>query len=116
MLNRGALLLRYTQEAVDWLNKVDTTGVSDLTVESANEDRTVYLVSSEVADSPDTVKEWVKLNCDVLFEGELFDWYVDQSLWPQKRNWALFQKWFKIECHSVIEDTMLGSPIVDEDA
>ncbi|HAS8380466.1 TPA: hypothetical protein I7757_21720, partial [Vibrio vulnificus] len=65
MLNRGALLLRYTQEAVDWLNKVDPTGVSDLTVESANEDRTVYLVSSEVADSPDTVKEWVKLNYDV---------------------------------------------------
>ncbi|EMJ7188623.1 hypothetical protein D8T49_21695 [Vibrio vulnificus] len=116
MVNRGALMLRYSQVAVDWLNKVDPSRSSDLMVESINEERTVYLVSNEVADSPDSIKAWVKLNHEVLFEGELFQWYVDESLWPKKRNWALFQKWFTIECHSVVEDTMMGHPIIDDDA
>ncbi|MGL6260071.1 hypothetical protein [Vibrio sp. WXL210] len=109
-------MLRYSQVAVDWLNKVDPTDTCDLTVESVNEERTVYLVSNEVTDSSDSIKEWVRLNHEVLFEGELFNWYVDESLWPKKRTWALFQKWFTVECHSVVEDTLLGHPIVDEDA
>ncbi|ALM70825.1 TPA: hypothetical protein ACGUW8_004213 [Vibrio vulnificus] len=116
MVNRGALMLRYEQPAVDWINKVDPTKSGSFTLESVNKDRTVYLVSNEVADSPESIKEWVKLNCEVLFENELFNWYVDESLWPKKQNWSLFQKWFSIECHSVIEDTMLGQPIVDNDA
>ncbi|EHZ2552553.1 hypothetical protein K5N22_004206 [Vibrio vulnificus] len=116
MLNRGALILRYKQPAIDWLNKVDPTGSCELTLEHANEDRTVYLVSVEASDTPETIKRWVKLNHSALFERELFDWYADEVLWPPKRTWSLFQKWFTIECHSVVEDTMLGHPIVDEDA
>ncbi|MCG9646935.1 hypothetical protein L1D18_23010 [Vibrio parahaemolyticus] len=79
MVNRGALMLRYEQPAVDWINKVDPTKSGSFTLESVNTDRTVYLVSNEVADSPESIKEWVKLNCELLFENELFNWYVDES-------------------------------------
>ena len=56
MLNRAALILRYKQPFVDWINAVDPSPASHtLTLAEVNQEHTVYLV--EVED-----------------EGELDDW------------------------------------------
>jgi hypothetical protein len=34
----------------------------------------------------------------------LNDWYVDETLWPQKRSAKLFNEWVEIQCHSTIWD------------
>ena len=49
-----------------------------------------------------------------IFETELESWYIDKKLWPKKRSLKLFREWFTVECHTMIEDTVVGSPIEDE--
>ena len=115
MINRAAILLRLKPLAIEWINKADPyeNGVG-VSLESANEERTVYLVSDHVADDAHSVQKWIELNYEVLFENELEGWYTDERLWPEDRSLELFKAWFDVECHSVIEDTVDG-PVEDED-
>ena len=113
MLNRAAILLKLKQTAVDWINEADPLENPGISIKSANEDRTVYLVSDEVADDPVNVMHWLRLNWEALFEAELEAWYRDESLWVQDRSFELFQEWFECECHSMITDTV-GTLIKDD--
>ena len=87
MLNRAALLLRYKDPAVRWINAVDPNpSAVPVTLDDVNTERTVYLISDEDADSSDGVRNWVGANFRALFESELEAWYTDpierQLLWP----------------------------------
>ncbi len=115
MINRAAIILKYKSPAVQWINEADPC-VEDpgISLASVNEDRTVYLIRDQDADDPETVAEWIALNYEALFESELEGWYTDEDLWPKNRNLALFRKWFEIECHTVIEDTV-DLPIEDDE-
>jgi len=117
MINRATLILKYNAPAVKWFNEADPYDDDPgITEESINgDDQTVYLIREEGADTPDTIKQWLKLNYQTLFENELENWYTDEKLWPKKRTFALFQQWFGYECHSVIEDTVDGPIFDDED-
>ncbi len=114
MLNRAALILRYKQPAVDWVNKSDLYNSPGLTLASANEDLNVYLIANEDSDDPELLQRWIKLNLDALFIDELSGWYTDESLWPKTRNMKLFNSWFSVECHTVLNDTV-GTPLVDDE-
>ena len=115
MVNRAALIRKYKAPAVRWVNEADPYNDDPgITIESVNEDRTVYLIREEEADSPGELKKWIKMNCEILFENELSGWYTDESLWPKKRNISLYYEWFEVECHTVIIDT-LGLPIEDDE-
>ena len=47
MLNRAALILRYKQLFVDWINAADPSPTSHaLTLAEANQEHTVYLVET----------------------------------------------------------------------
>jgi len=115
MINRAAVILRYKEPAIKWINEADPYNDNPgITIESVNEERTVYLISDKDADTPEDVEKWIKLNYDVLFESELEGWYTDEELWPKSRSMNLFRKWFAVECHTVIEDTV-DSPIEDDE-
>ena len=78
MINRAALLLKYKEPAIAWINEVDPMhGGPGLTPEEVNSDRTVYLIADDAADTPETLEKWIKANLDVLFESELEGWYTD---------------------------------------
>jgi hypothetical protein len=48
MLNRAALILRYKQPFVDWINAADPSPASHvLTLAEVNQEHTVYLVESK---------------------------------------------------------------------
>ena len=111
MINRAALILRYKQLAVDWINEADPYDSAQVTLEEVNQDSTVYLLDQY--EQPELL-QWLKLNYDNLFQSILFEWYVDESLWPKKRSYDLFNRWFDIEYHSLVEDT-LGTPIIEEE-
>ena len=113
MINRGAIVVRLQEPFVRWINEanpvVDGLGMS---LESANEDKTIYLITDDDAENLD---RWLKENYMALFEQELEEWYVDETLWPENRNRKMFNEWIEIECHSVILDTVDGN-IVDDEA
>lgn len=115
MINRAALILKYKEPAVKWINEADPYEEDPgITMEAVNSDRTVYLIMDHDADNEDVLKEWIKRNFKMIFEHELEGWYTDEGLWPQKRTMKLFYQWFDVECHTVIEDTV-GLPIEDDE-
>ena len=115
MINRAAVILKYKTPAVKWVNDADPINDNPgITTESINEERTVYLITDEDADTLDIFNQWIKKNFKALFENELEGWYTDERLWPKKRNLKLFYEWFEVECHSVIVDTV-ESPIEDDE-
>lgn len=113
MINRAAMILKYKEPAIKWINDADPYNDDPgITKASVNSERTVYLLREDVAEDPDSLDEWIKMNVDVLFERELSGWYNDPDLWPKNRNYTLFKKWFSVECHTVIEDTV-DEPLLD---
>ena len=112
MLNRAAVILKYKEPFIRWLNESDPYDDNPgITLESANEERTIYLIRDEDAEK---LEQWISLNFEALFERELEGWYTDESLWPQKLDRRLFNKWFEVECHTVLLDTV-GGEITDDE-
>lgn len=110
MINRAAVILRYKEPFIKWINESDPYNDDPgITAEDANDDRTIYLISDEDGENID---KWMSRNYKTLFENELEDWYTDESLWPKKRDRKTFDAWFDVECHTVIIDTLEG-PIED---
>lgn len=114
MINRAAVILKCKEPAVRWINEAEPYDKDFVvTLEQVNEDRTVYLVSDEEAETGN-VDRWIKANWRALFESELSGWYTLPELWPKNLTFKLFKSWFDVECHTVIEDTV-GEPIYDDD-
>lgn len=113
MLNRTALLLRYKEPAIRWINEADPVEDSMvITGEHVNTERTVYLISDD-GENGETQQAWIKRNFRQLFETELEGWYTDPNLWPKRLTLTLFHEWFETEFNSVIIDTVDG-PIFDD--
>lgn len=112
MINRGVLLLKYKQPALNWINDLNgkEAGVTKLTLADVNHQRLAYLISHEDADAPEA---WLKLNYEEIFVTELESRFADQGAWPQHRSYKLFREWFDFECHPMVLDT-LEAPIEDE--
>ena len=115
MVNRAALLLRYKEPAVRWINEADPyTDKPVIELKDVNRERTVYLISDEDGDNDKSVERWIKKNFKLLFEAELEGWYTDPTLWPKNRSFKMFKEWFDIECHTVLIDTVGGEIYDDE--
>ena len=112
MVNRAVVILRYKDPIMKWINEADPEeDSSEVSLASANEERTVYLVSDGEAENID---RWIHANYSVLFESELEGWYTDESMWPKNRDLKTFKEWFEVECHSVVLDTVGGQIFDDE--
>ena len=112
MVNRSAVILKYKPPMVEWINDTDPREDSPkVKIEEANREKTVYLISDHDAENLDTC---LQLNFKSLFESELDDWYLEESMWPKKRTMKFFHECFDVECHTVIIDTV-GTPIVDDE-
>lgn len=116
MVNRAAVLLRYKAPAIRWINEAEADPGPDsrtMTLAEVNQERTVYLISDEDAETEGTVKKWVRANWEALFEAQLEGWYNDTELWPQDRSFKQFNEWFDVEVHTVILDTVGG--VIEDD-
>lgn len=115
MINRAALILKYKDPAIKWINDADPYHDNPgITKDDVNDDRTVFLIADEYADNAEILSSWLTENFMELFECELEGWYADESLWPKKRTIGLFHKWFDVECHTMINDTS-ALPIEDDE-
>lgn len=106
LVNRAAIILKATQEAVDWINDVDPYPDSEpLTLGQVREDCLVYLVPEEV-ETDTHASIWALNNAEILLEEFMHGWYQDETLWPEKYGPKLFEKWFIVEYHSMVIDTV----------
>ena len=69
MINRAAIILRCREPAVRWINEVDPYDDDPgITREVVNQERTVYLIRAEDAETSAAVEEWIEINYKKLFE------------------------------------------------
>ena len=115
VVNRGALVLRYKEPAVQWINDADPSPSSGpLTLESVNDERTVYLISDRAGEDSKSFERWLKRHYAEIFEMELEGWYTDPDLWPKQISYELFRQWFDPELHTVLIDLGDGAIFDDE--
>lgn len=109
MLNRGVLIVRPKQPYLDWAAGLDDSGL----LPDPSDEKTIYLIPSFESDE----QAWkiVEEIYSEVFENELYGWHTDETAWPQNRDFKMFQDWFEIELHSVVED-LCDYEISDDEA
>ena len=113
MIQRSALMLKAKAEFLLWIKSSDETGdLEELTLEQLDEDRNVYLLHT---DELEDVEGWLKRNFETLLEFELEDWTQDQTQWPEELSRDLFDRFFDVEVHSVVIDTVGGTIEADDE-
>lgn len=108
MLNRAVLIVRPRQPYLDWAAGLDDSGE----LPDPEGEQTVYMIPSYEDDE----EAWEILEevYEEVFENELYGWHTDPAAWPQERDFEMFQEWFEIEMHSVVED-LCDYEIVEEE-
>ena len=112
MLNRSIIIIKYKQPMIDWINGVEPDDETEINLENTNNDRTTYLIGDDDLENLDV---FLKDNFLLFFENELEGWYLDEDCWPADLTFPLFQEFFQIEFHSMIEDLGDEALNVDED-
>jgi hypothetical protein len=98
MLNRAVLIVRAKQPYLGWAADVDDSGLEP----DPDDDKTVYLIPP--CEGDEEAKEILKNIYAEIFERELWAWHTEEQAWPQDRDFKMFQEWFDVEFHSVVED------------
>jgi len=109
MLNRAVLIVRPRRPFLEWAAQLDDSGL----LPDVDGEQTAYLVPEFEDDAKR--KRVLKLVYAEVFERELFGWHTDESAWPQSRTFAMFQQWFTVELHSVVED-LCDTELYDDEA
>ncbi|NNM83290.1 MAG: hypothetical protein HKL98_11910 [Burkholderiales bacterium] len=100
-INRSLAIIKPKQQFQEWLATcIDPA--PDVTLEELRKDATALLIPE--FDDEESALQFVYSNFGALFERELEDWVVDESLWPASRSLKLFKEWFDIEIHSMVTD------------
>ena len=103
LVNRDALILYPKQALYDWANRIfeenEDYGEVDLTENDAG---TVFLI--EELESPDDFEDWIRANYEFFFMAMVEQWTPEQSLWPEKVSFSMFQEWFHAVHQSMVFD------------
>src|ERR1017187_4356983 len=92
------MMLIFKQPFLDWLNAADQNPLS-LTLEMLRIDNDTFLIPQ--FDDPHDAVKWVEDRWSFLFDSILFDWAMEESLWPENRTLKMFLEWFDIDVHSM---------------
>lgn len=93
-INRNAIIIKPKQPFVDWHNSL----YPDSKLDEIDVD--IYLVDGDIND----LEKFLKKKFDKLFKMVLEDWHTNKKEWPQKRNYKMFNLWFRVEISETIYD------------
>ncbi len=102
-INRSVAVLKPKQPLIDWLNALPDSEVP-FTIAELQTDYTVLLIPEY--DTDEQALRFIKKIYLDIFERELDSFCTDPDLWPSKRDFKTFLKWFDIELHSEVFDTV----------
>lgn len=100
-LNRLALVLRYKQPFLDWLNNSEFQ--IGLTLNDLNSNTPVYLIKEF-----DDVEVFEKKGADIknfIFSDVLYSWTTDMDSWPKDNGPQSFKKYFGYSLHETVTDS-----------
>lgn len=97
-VQRVALIVRPTQQYVDWVNNLHQPGPR-LTMAEARAHPSIYLVNTV----PEHALEDDRYATEI-FESELEAWTTDETMWPADRSVRAFHDWFEVALADQIWD------------
>ena len=101
-IKRSAIVLTPQQPFFDWLLLHDRATVIDDEMKEGE----IYLLPDY--ETKTAIENWLKKNFNELFEEQLHHWYIDETMWPQKRTFNMFKEWFSYSLHTMGFDTQKG--------
>jgi hypothetical protein len=101
-LKRSAIVLIPSQPFFNWLQQHDPAMIIPEEIKEGD----IYLLPDY--ETKEEIEKWLKKNFKELFEEQLFNWYTDETMWPQKRTFKLFGEWFNYSLHTMLFDTQKG--------
>jgi hypothetical protein len=102
-INRSVAVVKPKQPFLDWLNALPDSD-QPFTLADIQTDCTVLLLP-EFGDDLQAQKFIKKIYPDI-FGRELDSFCTDPDWWPSKRDYKTFLRWFDIELHSEVLDTL----------
>ncbi|MBE7413296.1 MAG: hypothetical protein HS129_14755 [Leptospiraceae bacterium] len=110
IINRDVFLLSPKKPLFDWSNKIFPDDPIKFDRKPFDHDEAhAYLIPE--LDSPKDFKKWIQKNYRQFFEEQLFGWCTDETLWPRKLTFKMFQDWFDISYQSMVFDTIPDEPV-----
>jgi len=107
-INRDVLIIFPKQPLIDWASTIFPNDEVKCPALMANDKGNVYLIAE--AYNSESALEEVRANFEVFFHEELGNWTYDESLWPKKITWKMFNEWFNYSVQSMVLD-VLDEPI-----
>ena len=95
-INRNAIVIKAQQPFFDWYSNLYPEDDLEKSIKETN----IYLVD----DGIDNVEKWLKKKFDTFFMMELGGWHGIKKEWPQRRNYKMFNLWFRVEISEMIYD------------
>lgn len=101
-IKRSAMVIIPKQPFIDWLKNHDPEMEEYKEITEGE----IYLLPDYEA--KEEIEKWLRKNFNELFSEQLNNWYVDETMWPQKRTFKMFNEWFSYSLHTMIFDTQKG--------
>jgi len=95
-INRSVVIVRPNQPFVDWIASVQKKLGGDPLSIDLNEEGNAYLIPDESITGAVEAYRFIEKRWKDIFEQFLFEWVMEDSLWPQKRTLKMFREWFEL--------------------
>ncbi len=102
--NRSVVNIYPTKLYVDWFNYVTNNGIN-YSIDKL--EPISFLI--EDFETRKQFDNWLERNFQLLFDVRLSYSCIDKSLWPEKRTFCIFNKWFDIRFSNLILDMKTDS-------
>ncbi len=110
LINRNVFLLSPKKPLFDWCNEIFPDDPMEFNRKPFGYDQAhAYLIPE--LDSPLHFEKWIQKYYHQFFEDQLEGWCTDETLWPKKLTFKMFQDWFDISYQSMVIDTIPDVPI-----
>lgn len=106
VINRTQLTLVVKESFLEWLHSCGEE-FQDVSEDELREDCNAYLI--EEVESEQALLSILEREHERMLEAELADWVEDDALWPEERNFELFERFFDCHVQTVVYD------LVDEE-
>lgn len=105
-LDRHLVIIKPKEPFLNWL-KSHFEANSVLTLNDIREDAAAFMIPQ--ADHPEQDEKYIRSIFPDLFDMILEEWHLDENTWPKNRDYELFKKWFEVEIHTIVIDTVESS-------
>ena len=100
MVNRGLLVMKAKEPFREWVASL--AGKEKITLRDINQDSPAYLVPECENDLQKA--GFIETQYADIFIKQLLRWCPHDSQWPRNRTLSLFNRWFELEYHTMLED------------